>query len=78
MRRLATHLAAAVVTCLALTACGTGASLGKIRTGTGTSSAEASKKDCAACKKMCEVGGSAEDNEGAVAKCKADCDKSCK
>lgn len=77
MLRTAALLVAVLLTSLTLTACGTGASLGKIRSGA-TNSSSGSKSDCAACKKMCEVGGSAENNESGVEACKKDCDKSCK
>lgn len=72
--RFVTVTVTATVLASALTACGTGATLGKIRP-QGTTAA--TKKDCAACKKMCDVGGSNEGNTDAVSACKKDCEKSC-
>lgn len=57
---------------LAAVGCGN-MKVGKLRTGADT----AAKKDCAACEKMCAVAGDAENNPDAVAKCKADCKKTC-
>jgi hypothetical protein len=37
----------------------------------------ASKKDCAACEKMCAVAGDAEKNPAGVEACKDDCKKTC-
>lgn len=40
--------------------------------------AAASKKDCAACEKMCAVAGDAENKPEAVEACKDDCKKNCR
>jgi hypothetical protein len=40
--------------------------------------ASASKKDCAACEKMCAVAGDAEKKPKAVEACQDDCKKSCR
>lgn len=75
MRRV---FALVVVATLAATLSGC-AKLGQIRLASPSSSeARATKKDCAACEKMCAVAGDAEDNADAVAECKADCRKSCR
>lgn len=54
---------------------GCGMNIGRLRTS--GAKASASKKDCAACEKMCAVAGDAEKNPDAVESCKADCHKSC-
>ena len=71
----ATILAAALGLSVAVTGCST------LRTLTSsTSSAKSEKKaqakskeDIAACEKMCEVAGNAEDNKGAIANCQKKC-----
>lgn len=60
----------AVSLTLALSAC-SGARL-QAREG-----ASGGQKNCASCKRMCEVAGDARDNAAAVEACKADCDKKC-
>jgi hypothetical protein len=73
----------AAVVCVALvlgvSACGAGASLGKINTPLSQTSAKsaANKKDCAACEKMCKVAGDSEKNKGGVDDCVKDCKKDC-
>ena len=49
--------------------------LGRLRGA--SSAAAASKKDCAACEKMCAVAGDAEKKPEAVTACKDDCQKNC-
>lgn len=49
--------------------------LGRLRGA--SAGAAASKKDCAACEKMCAVAGDAEKKPQAVEACKADCQKTC-
>ena len=63
-----------VVALIALAGCGMNAN--KIRSELNGAAAP-TKKDCAACEKMCAVAGDAEKNPDAVAKCKTDCKKSC-
>lgn len=73
-RALSLALAATVLASLL----GCGVSLGRLRTkGTKGAAAASTKKDCAACEKMCAVAGDAEKNPEAVDACKADCRKSC-
>lgn len=35
-------------------------------------------RDCASCKRMCEVAGDARENPAAVEKCKQDCERKCR
>jgi hypothetical protein len=63
----------AVAAMLSLTACAS------LRSASSASGAGGSgSKDCASCKRMCEVAGDARNNPDAVAQCKSDCDKKCK
>lgn len=34
-------------------------------------------RDCASCERMCEVAGATEGNDASIARCKAECRKSC-
>jgi hypothetical protein len=66
-------LIAAVLVALSFTSACAG-----LRAGKGAKAQNNSAKDCAACAKMCEVAGDAENNAAAVNDCKADCQKQCK
>lgn len=61
----------ALAVTLTLSAC----SGARLQAGEGASRAQ---KNCASCKRMCEVAGDTQNNKAGVEACKADCDKQCK
>lgn len=68
--RLFRPLFVALSLSLALSAC----SGARLQSGEGSARGQ---KNCASCKRMCEVAGDAQNNAEGVAACKADCDKKC-
>lgn len=71
-----TRSLAALVLLLALTLFASVACSG-MRAQARSSGGSGSSKECASCKRMCEVAGDAQENPGAIDECKADCNKKC-
>ncbi len=65
-----------VVVASASAACGSGVTVGQVRSALKSSATESNQKDCAACEKMCKVAGEKE-GTGGIAACVADCKQHC-